>query len=88
MTREKLKSIILDWELEDDTGNVCNNKGDLSDRILAALDEERAGEVVLGQGPLTFDGVESSWHVPTTWRSDGLKVCGRDGALIFRPSKP
>ena len=44
-------------------------------------------ETKLGQGELEFDGVESSWHVPTNWRSDGFKCCGKYGELIFRYKK-
>ena len=41
-------------------------------------------ETILGEGALEFDGVESSWRVPTTWRSDGMKCCGKYGKLVFR----
>ena len=59
---------------------IVNSKPPVND--MAGLVETK-----LGQGELEFDGVESSWHVPTNWRSDGFKCCGKYGELIFRYKK-
>jgi len=90
MTRDKLVEIICD---EDEKKQFEDRDyGDLADRILAALDQERVGEVVIGSGVLVHDKYDGSIEFEREdtcgnkiWvQVDCESIDGKRGTLIFR----
>jgi len=75
MTRDKLVEIICD---EDEKKQFEDRDyGDLADRILAALDQERKGEVVLASGEMGEDMMMEA-------TCNAIVENGKKGQLIFR----
>ena len=80
MTRQELHDMIADEMYNSSSANK------LADRILAALEEERKGEVVLGTDvePYSYCYKINIPTIPIT--SDELRsVISKKGSLIFRP---
>ena len=78
MTREKLVEIMRHDISKKEFDRAGGFEEALVDRILAALEAERVGEVVIGTGDsfdLCIDGINDS------------RIVGKKGSLIFREDK-
>ena len=103
MTNEERKQLIgeaigaasMCW-CETPTGIFDSTRASkIADRVTAALEAERVGEVVLGNGIVVFDKIDGSIEFEReatcggkTWVGiDGEVIDGRKGSLIFREDK-
>lgn len=75
MTRQELHDMITDEMYRSSSANK------LADRILAALESEREGEVVLWEGVCKTAYRESENPLVIRW---GIEDDGKRGQLIFR----
>ena len=88
MTREQIKNAI---DPGGDSGSLVDVIGpkwceELVSRLAAALEAERVGEVVLGEGPVQqLNGNPCVGGIPVVRAVN--KYLGKKGSLIFREDK-
>ena len=91
ITRDTILA-ILDVHLS--SHKTINGKGEAADRILAAREREREGEVVLGDGLFYWsEGCSNDSDVLYVGENDNRSgiffdaISGKQGQLIFQPTK-
>ena len=85
MTRQELVKIINDHE-----GDYGITSDECANRILAALESERVGEVVVAKGQFSTTDDWELFVSPrdgTTCNCEFTRLDGKSGQLIFRSEK-